>query len=659
MKKLNFLNGSFNLKLGKKTAQISKKVLAIVLVVVIAAGAGTYYFVGRDSEASTELVTARVTRGDISSVIEGTGVIEAINQYEVTSLAKGDIIADYFEEGDYVQKDQLLYQMDSSAANSSIEKAKSSLEKAQMNYDQAVEDVSNLSIKSDIAGVITELSIKKGDQVSNNSVVAKIIDSQNLLLNIPFNTEDAKQLRVGQGAVVTLENSFTTVSGSVARVATGSTVNAYGVAVTNVEISVKNPGSIVPGDKATVIVGDYACNDAGEFEYKNESTITAKVSGKVISVNYKVGDSIAKGATIAKLESDSATTSVRSNKLSLSDAQQSLSDAQEELEDYRITAPIAGKVIEKNVKAGEKLDQNSSSTMAIIADLSSLIFEMSIDELDIGKIQVGQQVEITADAMENQTFNGTVTSISIVGTSNQGVTSYPVKVTIENGEESGLIPGMNVTGNIVVESVTNVLRVPVSAVRRGNFVIVKDDGSVDTTAQSYDDGAKLEGEPGEEKSEMPQGDVPQGDMPQGERGGRTRGQRGGSSSSQEGEQVSSIADMLITTAYAEDATPDDTSEEDKAAARIENMKKQLEVPDGYTIVQVETGLINDTFIEIKSGLSEGQTVLLPDSTSTEATTEQGMMGGMPGGMGGGMPGGGMPGGGMGGGMPGGGGGMPR
>ena len=654
MKKLNFLNGSFKLKLGKKTAQISKKVLALVLVVVIAAGAGTYYFFGRESEVSSELITARVTRGDISSVIEGTGVIEAINQYEVTSLAKGDIIADYFEEGDYVEKDQLLYQMDSSAANSSIERAKSSLEKAQMNYDQAVEDVSNLSIISDISGVITELNIKKGDQVSNNSVVARIIDSHNLLLNIPFNTDDAKQLRVGQSAVVTLENSFATVNGSVARVATGSTVNAYGVSVTNVEISVTNPGSIVPGDKATVIVGDYACNDAGEFEYRNESTITAKVSGKVIATNYKVGDSIAKGATIAKLESDSATTSVKSNKLSLSDAQQSLSDAREELEDYRITAPIAGKVIEKNVKAGEKLDQNSSSTMAIIADLSSLIFEMSIDELDIGKIQVGQQVEITADAMENQTFTGTVTSISIVGTSNQGVTSYPVKVTIENGEESGLIPGMNVTGNIVVESVTNVLRVPVSAVRRGNFVIVKDDGSVETQSDDSGNGAKLEGAPSGEKAEMPQsdaprGDVPQGDAPQGERSEKTRGQRGGNSSRTAGEQVSSIADMLITTAYAEDATPDDTSEEDKNAARIENMKKQLEVPDGYTIVRVETGLSNDTYIEIKSGLSEGQTVLLPDSTATQATTQQGMMGGgMPGGMGGGMPGG------MGGGMPGGG-----
>ena len=73
------------------------------------------------------------------------------------------------------------------------------------------------------------------------------------------------------------------------------------------------------------------------------------------------------------------------------------------------------------------------------------------------------------------------------------------------------------------------------------------------------------------------------------------------------------------------------------------MKKQLNVPKGFTVVRVETGLSDDTYIEIKSGLTEGQIVLLPD-TSQNNFNQQGMMGGgMPGG---GMPGGGMPGGGM-------------
>ena len=606
MKIPEFLKGNVSLKLGKKNIELSKRIIAIILVAVIALLIILISLLSGSDKASAELVTAQVTRGNIVSSIEGTGVIEAINQYEITSLAKGDIIADYFEEGDYVEKDQLLYEMDASSVTSSIERAQSNYEKAQMNYENAVEDVENLNIKSDISGVITSINIKKGDQVGGNTVVAQIIDRDVLLLKIPFISEDAKKLYVGQSARVDLESSFTTLDGKITRVATGSVLNSYGVPITNVEIELKNPGSVMPGDRATAVVGGYACNDAGTIEYKNESTILSKVSGKVSYINCFEGDRVYPGTVIARLESDSVNSSARSNSLSLKDALSSLKDAEENLDDYSIRAPIAGKVIEKNAKAGEKLDTNSSSTMAIIADLSSLVFEMSIDELDISKIKVGQEVQITADAVENKMFKGTVTSVSIVGSSSQGVTSYPVKVTIEDGESSGLIPGMNVTGNIIVDTVENVVRVPVSAVRRGNFVIVKDDGTVEKNQKTSeeDNGAKIDREnSGTEK--MPKRDMTQGEKPQGE--------------------MPKI----------------DEDEAKKMQARLENIKKQLDVPAGYTVVMVQTGLSNDTFIEIKSGLSEGQTVLLPDSTASNQQGSMGMMGGfgamhsgMTGGMGG-------------------------
>ena len=618
MKTPEFLKGNVNLKLGRKSLELSKKIVAIILVVVIALLVFLVSLIGGSDKASAELVTAQVTRGNIVSSIEGTGVIEAINQYEITSLAKGDIIADYFEEGDYVEKDQLLYEMDSSSVTSSIERAQSNYEKAQMNYDNAVEDVENLNIKSDISGVITSINIKKGDQVGNNTVVAQVTDRDSLLLKLPFISDDAKNLYVGQSAKVDLENSFTSLDGKITRVATGSVLNSYGVPVTNVEIELKNPGSVMPGDRATAVVGNYACNDAGTLEYKNESTILSKVSGKVSYINCFEGDKVYAGTVIARLESDSVNTSARNNSLSLKDALSSLKDARENLDDYSIRAPIAGKVIEKTAKAGEKLDTNSSSTMAIIADLSSLVFEMRIDELDISKIQVGQEVQITADAIENKMFKGTVTSVSIVGSSSQGVTSYPVKVTIEDGENSGLIPGMNVTGNIIVETVENVVRVPVSAVRRGNFVIVKDDGTVEKNQKlSENYGAKTDRE-NFDAEKMPNRTMTQGEKPQGEMPNRTMTQ---------GEKPQGEMPKL------------DEEETKKMEQRLENIKKQLDVPAGYTVVMVQTGLSNDTFIEIKSGLSEGQTVLLPDSTASNAQNTMGMMGtmGRMGTMGGGMP----------------------
>ena len=236
----------------------SKKIWIIAAFAVIIAIIVFLTFGSDKSADKAEVVTADVTRGNIDKIIEGTGQIQAINQYEITSLAKGDIIADHFEEGDYVKKGQLLYEIDSESAKSSIQKAQSSVEKAQMNYEQAYDAVANLNVKSDISGVITAINVKKGDMVGNNTVIASVIDKENLLLKITFNEQDAKNLYIGQSTQVYLENDSTPVSGTVSKISTGSVVNGYGVNVTNVEIDVKNPGALVPADKATVIAGDYA-----------------------------------------------------------------------------------------------------------------------------------------------------------------------------------------------------------------------------------------------------------------------------------------------------------------------------------------------------------------------------------------------------------------
>ncbi len=89
-------------------------------------------------------------------------------------------------------------------------------------------------------------------------------------------------------------------------------------------------------------------------------------------------------------------------------------------------------MIEKDYKVGDTIDSSSSGkTLAIIYDLSSLVFEMSIDELDVGSVKVGQGVSVTADALEGQEFTGAVETVSINGTTSNGVTTYPVTVSLK------------------------------------------------------------------------------------------------------------------------------------------------------------------------------------------------------------------------------------
>jgi HlyD family secretion protein len=189
------------------------------------------------------------------------------------------------------------------------------------------------------------------------------------------------------------------------------------------------------------------------------------------------GDYVQKNALILALENRDLERNLKSSALSLEEAKNALENKKKALEDYTVTSPISGIVIEKNFKAGDKLDMNTGrAALCTIYDLSYLTVQLSVDELDIGSVKVGQEVHITADAVEGRTFTGKVTKVNINGTTANGVTAYPVTVRIDGAD--GLLPGMNVDAGIVLQSVPDVLSVPAEAVVRGNMVLVKTDGSV-------------------------------------------------------------------------------------------------------------------------------------------------------------------------------------
>lgn len=275
------------------------------------------------------------------------------------------------------------------------------------------------------------------------------------------------------------------------------------------------------------------------------------------------GDYVEKGTAIFQMTEKTAENLIRTYKDAMDKAEESLESAQskadstqDSYENYTITAPISGTVITKSVKAGDKISAGGSSavTLVTIYDLSEVTFEMSVDELDVQNVQVGQSVTVTADAFEDQVFTGKVTNVSLAGTNSNGVTNYPVTVTLD--EVGDLLPGMNVDGVITLNQAEGVLSIPVDALMRGNKVYIKDDSVKEA------DGA---------------------------------------------------------------------------------------VPAGFRSVEVETGLMNDQYVEITTGLSEGDEVYVSESTAS--STEMSMMpsaniqmeggpGGGPGGGSGGAPGGG-------------------
>lgn len=447
-----------------------KKIIAIVVIIVIIAAAVKSCGLGKKTAENTSTYTFdTAVRTSIIESLSGTGTLEPADKYTVTTLLKGDILTDSFEEGDIVEADQVLYQIDSSDMQTTIERAEISAKSAQRSYETAVKDLDNLNVKTKVGGVVTDVLVEVGDQVSAGQEIAKVRDSATMTIELPFPADEADTFYIGQSAQVTLYGSFETLSGKVESISGASEVQAGNKIVKNVTISVENPGAISEEQIATAEVGTSGSTQSGKFKYNENRSVNAEVSGEVVAIVNDEGSEVSSGSTIIRLESDNVTNSVQSASDSVKDAQLSLENQYETLEDYTIKSPIKGTVIEKKKKAGDTIDSNAE--LCTIYDLSYLKMTMNIDELDISKVKVGQEVTVTADAVQGQTFKGKVTKINMAGTTTNGVTTYPIEVQIEDTE--GLLPGMNVSTEIIVNQVEDVVAIPVGAVVRGDKVLVK------------------------------------------------------------------------------------------------------------------------------------------------------------------------------------------
>lgn len=465
------MKGGFLVKMkfifkGKKIV-----IYSLIAVIILTGGYFTYAKLSKKDDTN-KITTAKVELGNIEVSISGSGVIEPNSKYEVTALVKGEVISAPFEEGALVNKGDLLYKIDTKDVENSISKSKLSLERSKNTYNQELENKNKLMVKAPISGTIVNIYSKSGDTIGTNTKMADVIDNSKMVLTVPFVSEHTNGINIGNSAVVALYASSYSLNGRVTKISSGEIISDAGVPIKNVEIIVDNPGTIKKGDKAAAMVGDISCNDVGIFDYNNSATILSEISGKIVNIPYLVGDRISKGSTFATLSSESVSTSFSNQALAIQEAELNLSGQYDQLDNYNITSPISGKVIQKVTKQGDILDNsNSKVVMATIADMSKILFKMNVDELDISKIEIGQKVSVSADALTGKKYTGIIENKSIVGTTSNGVTTYPVTVVVENPE--GLIPGMNVNAKVIVEKKDNVVRIPVSALKRGNLVTVK------------------------------------------------------------------------------------------------------------------------------------------------------------------------------------------
>lgn len=467
--------------LGKKGKLIAGALAVVVLAAAVLPRLGK-------GAASAELpyLLAQVQRRDLSVSVSGSATLEPADSYRVTTLVSGAILEAPFEEDSLVEKGTLLYAVDPGDAQDSVNRAGLTTQQAQLSYEQAQEA---LHPTAPIAGTINEVYVHNGDSVSPGTALARITTNTDLTIDFLFPYADPSEFYVGQIATVYIGNFEAPVQGTVASVSASSTITTNGKITSSVRVTMPNPGVVSDSYTATASIGNYNSYGAAHVTMPNSATAYASGSGTVSGFDKLVGSTVTEGEVLCTVDSESIHSQLENARLSVESAQLSAGSAADNLSDYTITAPISGTVIEKNFKAGDKVDGVSSGTLAVIYDLSCLTMEMNVSELDIGKVAVGQTVEITANALPGEIFTGTVEKVSINGTTTNGFTNYPVTISVT--DYGNLKPGMNVSATILCDTVKNALCVPVAAVERGNTVLVPGAGALNEDGSAVADPSLL------------------------------------------------------------------------------------------------------------------------------------------------------------------------
>jgi HlyD family secretion protein len=182
-------------------------------------------------------------------------------------------------------------------------------------------------------------------------------------------------------------------------------------------------------------------------------------------------DSLFARHVITASEHDSSRAAMAASQADLVSKRASLDLARQKTEDATMEAPIGGTIISRPVTQGQIITSatsaNGGTTLMTIADLNRVRMRVTIDEVEMGNVRVGETASVLVDAFPDHPFQGVIEKVEPQAVVTQGVTFFPVLVSISN-KEGLLMPGMNGEVTIKAADLAGVLQVPIDAVRPTN-----------------------------------------------------------------------------------------------------------------------------------------------------------------------------------------------
>jgi len=243
----------------------------------------------------------------------------------------------------------------------------------------------------------------------------------------------------------------------------------------------------------------------GTAEPYKEVTVASETSGKIVQLNFKMGDFVNQGTVLAKVDDtykrlayenaqinynkfkedyeryqvlrkgDAVSeTQLRDMRIGYENAAIQLENAKKQLDDTKIIAPFSGYITSKNTELGAFV--NTGTAIAGIADISQLKVQLTVSESDVYQLYTGMEAHVTTDVLPNTNFKANISGIAQRG---NNAHTYPVEILIANNSKSPLKAGTYVNVSVNAGKANKTLMIPrdaiVSSVKEPSVYVVKGD----------------------------------------------------------------------------------------------------------------------------------------------------------------------------------------
>ncbi len=508
------------------------KVFTIVLVLALGGGGFWWYARAHTTRAPTRYGGALAERGTLVTSISGSGQISAQTQLDLKAKASGDVLYVGVKEGQTITAGTIIAQIDNRTAQKAVRDAETNLASAQLALTKLQQPLDALSLTQaqNALALAQEARTKAADDLKKayddgfNTVANAFLGMPNVISGLDTllydSTIDRAQRNIDwygnqvifwdpltvqykaeadvayQGArkkyndaflrYKTVNRTSTTAQIESIIVETYDTVKVMADTIKTVNNYLDFCQDLMTQHRTNIpaLVTTHQTNLDSYTSTTNTYLLNLLAAKQSIETDKTaMGSSdrtiTEKTAALAKLKAGTDPLDIQSQQLTLTQRQNALRDAQEQLADYTVRAPFGGVVATVTVLKGSPVSLGGVvATMVAPEQLA----EISLNEVDVAKVQNGQKVTMTFDAVPDLTLTGKVLAVGTLGTVTQGVVTYTVKIVFDT-QDARVKPGMSVAAAIITDVKTDVLVVPNSAVKSSgstNYVEVFQ-GPISTT----------------------------------------------------------------------------------------------------------------------------------------------------------------------------------